>query len=172
MPFTPPPGGSPARLPFLLLPLLVAAAGVQLALPGHVDLATGGLPARIGVTLPPEPPLVVLPPAILIAHDPFVPVAVRAPEARPAPPPDPLGGAVIAGVVQEGRRRVGVVQRADGMVRHLAVGDRLAGWRIDALTPGGADLSRGRHRIIALPYGTHPVPSLPPHAAKPTADDQ
>ncbi len=148
---------------------------MQLAIPSHIDLPVGGTPARIGETAPATMPPVVVTPPVIASRDPFSPVANQpgAGATAPAPPPpDPLGGAIIAGVVQRGQLRLAVVQRANGAVRYLAIGGQLAGWRLDALTPFGPRLSRGRHRILTPAYGAHPSP--PPISGAPgkPADDQ
>lgn len=174
-PFILPPRGSPARLPFLLLPVLAAAAALQLALPGHVDLPPAGIPARIGEAGMAAPPPPVMVPPVLAGRDPFAPVSGKpgaAAGALPPPPPDPLGGAVVSGIVQHGAKRVGVVLRADGTVGYLAVGGTLHGWRLQALTAAGPRFERGRHAILTPAYGAHPSP--PPVAGAPgkSADDQ
>lgn len=174
LPFTLPVRGNTARLPLALLPFLAVAAAIQLAIPGHIDLPTGGVPARLGQSPPAPLPLVVLVPAAMIARDPFAPVSGKAGPAgaASAPPPDPLRGAVISGVVQRGRLRAGVVLLPDGTVRDLPIGGTLAGWRLDALTPAGARLTRGRHRILLAAYGAHTTPPPRPGTPGKTADDQ
>jgi hypothetical protein len=97
-------------------------------------------------------------PQLLASRDPFAPVAAKSGAAGQTAPADPLGGAVIAGVVQNGRQRLGVIQRTDGSVRFLALGGTLAGWRLAALTPLGARLTRGRQQTLLAAYGTHPSP--------------
>lgn len=174
-PFILPPRGSPARLPFLLLPMLAVVAVVQLALPGHIDLPPGGVPARIGEAGMALPPPQVLAPPVLASRNPFAPVSNKPGSAAGAPqppPPDPLGGAVVSGVVQRGAQRLGVVLRADGTVRYLAVGGALNGWRLAALTPGGPRFARGRHAILTPAYGAHPSPPPVPGAPGIAADDQ
>ena len=57
-----PPRGSPARLPFLAVPVLAGLAAVQLASPERIDLPSGGSVARMGlVALPDAPPAVIAP---------------------------------------------------------------------------------------------------------------
>ncbi len=174
LPFALPPRGSPARLPFLLVPVLTLAAVVQLAAPERVDLPPGGLPARIGQTTAPVPPGPVPVPPAITARDPFLPISNKPPPPKPPPPPppDPLRDAVIAGVVEQGGKRLGVVQYPNGAVGSIAVGGQLAGWRLDALTAADAHLSRGRHRKLVVAYGMHPSPPLPRHARGKPADDQ
>lgn len=173
LPFTLPPRGSPARLPFLLLPVLALAAVVQLAVPGHVDLPTGGVPARLGKAALADPPAMVVAPHEIVARDPFAPISTKpaGPKPPPPPPPDPLGNAVISGVVEKGAQRMAVVLHADGSVGYLPVGGRLAGWRLDALMPGSVRLSRGR-RVLTPAYGMHPSPPPAPKAPGNAADEQ
>lgn len=174
LPFALPPRGSPARLPFLLVPVLALAAAVQLFVPGRVELPPAGLPARIAQPAMPVPPAPVSIPAAIATRDPFAPITAKpeAPKPPPPPPPDPLRGAVIAGVVEQGKVRLGVVQFPNGGVGSLAVGGTLAGWRLVALTPFDARLSRGRHRDLVVAYGMHPSP--PQHRPAPgkSVDDQ
>lgn len=154
-----PPSGSGARLPALLLPVLAAAALLQLLLPYGEELPQGGLPARRKqVAPPPEVPRVVVP-ATFQGQGLFSPVA--APAAGAAVPTDVLDGAVIAGTVMHGRRLYAVVQERSGRIRHVAPGGTVGGWRISALTPGGARLRRGTEQFDAA-YGAIPTgPAAP-----------
>lgn len=150
-----PPPGTRARLPLLLVPVLAGMAVVQLAWPERIALPPGGAVARLGpAALPAAPPLVVAPP-LLASRDLFAPPARRAGSDGPS---DPLAGAVIAGVVQHGRVRLGVVQLPGGHLRYVALGGAIAGWRLAALDQGEARLTRGGQSLHA-PYGMHPLPS-------------
>jgi len=158
-PFALPPSGSSARLPALLLPVLAAAALLQLLLPYGEELPAAGVPARQKhIAAPPEVPRVMVP-AALQGRGLFSPAA--APAAGVAAPTDVLGGAVIAGTVMHGRRLYAVVQERGGRIRHVAPGGMVAGWRIAGLTPSGARLQRGQEQFNAA-YGAIPTgPAAP-----------
>jgi hypothetical protein len=136
-------------------------AVAQLALPERIALPPGGAVARIGLTpLPAAPPPVVAPP-LLASRDLFAPPAKRSGAAGAT---DPLGGAVIAGVVQQGRLRVGVVQQASGKVRYIGVGGTIAGWRLAALGQTDARLTHGPGQNLVVAYGQHPSPPTTPNS--------
>lgn len=138
-----------------MVPVLAGMAVVQLAWPERIALPPGGAVARIGLTpLPDAPPVVFAPPA-LASRDLFAPPARRAGADGPS---DPLGGAVIAGVVQKGRLRLAVVQQAGGQVRYVAVGGAIAGWRLAALRQGAARLTRGPGQTLDIVYGMRAAP--------------
>ena len=145
-----PPSGSSARLPALILPVLAAAALLQLLLPNAEDLPAGGVPSRQKHIAPPPQALRVAVPAVLEARSLFSPTA--APAAGAAAPTDVLDGAVMAGTVMRGRRLYAVVQERTGRIRYVAPGGTVAGWRISGLTPGGARLTRGYEQFNAA-YG-------------------
>ncbi len=150
-----PPRGSRARLPFLLVPMLAGMAVVQMALPERIDLPAGGAVTQIGaVAVPDAPPMVIAPP-LLAGRDLFAPPAIRG---GPDSAGDPLGGAVIAGVIQKGRLRLGVVQQANGHLRYVAVGGDVAGWRLAALDQGEARLTHGPGQNLLVAYGMHASP--------------
>lgn len=154
-----PPSGSSARLPALLLPVLAAAALLQLVLPYGDELPPAGVPARgKQVAPPPEVPRVLVP-AALADRSVFSPVAAAAGDAPV--PTDVLGGAVIAGTIRHGRQLYAVVQERGGRIRQVAPGGTVAGWRISALTPTGARLSRGSEQFTVA-YGAIPTgPAAP-----------
>jgi len=155
LPINLPPRGSPARLPFLLVPVLAGMAAVQLAWPGRIELPSGGSVARTGVAPLPDAPAAVIAPALLASRDLFAPPAKLAGADGPS---DPLDGAVIAGVVQKGRLRLGIVQQVDGRVRYVAVGGAIAGWRLAALDQAGARLTHGHGPTLIVAYGMHALP--------------
>ncbi len=145
-----PPSGSRARLPALIVPVLAAAALLQVMLPYADDLPAGGTPARPKrIAPPPQSPRVTVP-AVLLARSLFTPVSGQATAA--AAPTDVLGGATIAGTVQRGRRVVAVVQERTGKIRYVGPGGTIAGWRISGLTARGARLTRGNEQFNAA-YG-------------------
>lgn len=154
-----PPSGSSARLPALILPVLVAAALLQLALPYGDELPPVGVALRQKqVAPPPEVPRVVVP-AALEGRRVFAPAATSA--AGAAAPTNILDGAVIAGTVMHGRRLYAVVQERGGRIRHVAPGGTVAGWRISGLTPSSARLTRGTEQFNAA-YGAIPTgPAAP-----------
>ena len=164
-----PPRGSPVRLPLLLAALLIVLIVVQLAeqvlAPASADLPNVAMVARFGAGAPPVEPAPVFVPAALSAQPLFSPVSTAAPGSAGAPPPpDPLGGAVIAGVVQRGTVRLALVQGPGTKLRYVAPGGRIAGWRLVTLGPGEARLSRG-HDHLDLAYGAHAVLAAPPQSA-------
>jgi hypothetical protein len=134
-------------------------AVVQLALPERIALPPGGAVARIGLTALPEAPPPVLAPPLLASRDLFAPPLKRG---GPEGATDPLGGAVIAGVVQQGRLRVGVVQQASGQVRYVGIGGAIAGWRLAALDQTEARLTHGPGQNLVVTYGQHPSPPKTP----------
>ena len=156
----PPPRGSRARLPFLLVPVLAAMAVVQMASPEHIALPPAGTVARIALApLPGAPPVVIAPPLLASRNMFAAPVKRGGPDSAN----DPLDGAIIAGVVQQGRLRVGVVQQASGpggpgKVRYVGIGGTIAGWRLAALDQSQARLTHGPAQSLIVTYGLHPLP--------------
>ena len=148
--------GSRGRLPLVLVPVLAGMAAVQLAMPERIGLPPGGSVARIGAVAPPATPTEVIAPSLPASRDPF---ALPAPRGGPDDAGDPLGGAVIAGVVQKGRLRLGVIQQTGGQVRYVAVGGDVAGWRLAALDGAAARLTHGPGHNLLVPYGLHPTPT-------------
>ncbi len=156
-PFSLPPHGSPARLPALLVPLLGGLAVVQLLLPGGISLPPAGAPARLAMpALPGEPGTVSVPPQL--ARRPlFAPTAGAGAGSTTAAPPDPLGGAIIAGTLRRRGAMLAVVQMPDRSVRYVARGGTVADWRIVGLDHGGARLARPSGETLTVPYGTRAV---------------
>ena len=161
-----PPRASRARLPFLLVPVLAGMAVVQLALPERIELPPGGSVARIGAVAAPATPPAVIALPLLASRDLF---ALPARRSDPDGVGDPLSGAVIAGVVQNGRLRLGVIQQTGGQVRYVGVGGNVAGWRLAALDRAAARLTRGPGQNLLVPYGLHPT--LPGAAAAPPTEN-
>jgi len=139
-----PPRGNPARLPMLLVPVLALAALVQVALPLPDDLPPAGAVARVRAAAASEGLARVSVAPALAQRNLFA--AGGGGEAAEAAP-DPLGGAMFAGAVQQGRRRMAVVQMPDGHVKYLGAGGQIAGWRLVALLPQGVRLSQGAQKI-------------------------
>jgi hypothetical protein len=129
-------------------------------LPYGDELPSGAVPARHKqIAPPPEVPRIAVPPA-LAGRRLFSPDAAPA-AAGAAAPTDVLGGAVIAGTVRRGRQLYAVIQERGGRIRHVAPGGTVAGWRISALTPSGARLTRGTEHFNAA-YGAIPTgPAAP-----------
>jgi hypothetical protein len=148
----------------LLAPLLVVLAAVQLALPSRVELPpVAGIARVTGGAMPPDPPPV-LPSGALATQSLFAPTGAATGAATA--PPDPLNGAVIAGVVQRGSQRLALVQGPGAALHYVAPGGTVAGWRLIALGPASALLRRG-HDHLDLAYGAHPVsPASTPSADK------
>jgi len=167
--FVLPPPGSGARLPFLLVPVLAGLAVLQLASPERIDLPPEGSVARIGLAALPEPPPVVIAPPLLAARGLFTP-PVR--QAGAQGPSDPLAGAVIAGVVQQGRLRVAVVRQPGGKLRYVGVGGAVAGWRLASLDQTEARLTRGPRQHLLVAYGTHASPPKASGSLAKTEDEQ
>lgn len=150
-PLSLPPRGNPAWLPALLVPMLLLVAVAQLFFPGDVTLPPAGAVGRglrpamardLGsVGTPPE----------LVHRNLFAPELMSD---RAQGPSDLLGGAVFAGTVQLGSRRVAAVQTPQGRLRYLAPGDEIAGWRLVALLPEGVRLARGA-TFVTVNYGQH-----------------
>lgn len=159
---------TPARLPLVLAIVLAIALAGQLVLatlfPATADLAAPAPAARLGAgPLPADPPPVTVP-ASLSGGSLFAPIPGVSGAAAGAAPPDPLGGMVIAGVVQRGRARLALVSGPGGTLRYVAPGGAIAGWRIAALGPHSALLTRGKDHLD-LAYGAHPVVAPPSSAA-------
>jgi len=165
LPITLPPKGSPARLPVLLAPLLVALAAMQLAMPARVDLPPVAGVARVGGGSAPADPPPVFVPGLLASASLFAPTGAAA--GPTAAPTDPLGGAVIAGVVQRGGMHLALVQGPGSALHYVAPGGMVAGWRLIALGPGSALLRRGRDHLD-LAYGAHPIATASPQSADKT----
>ncbi len=165
LPITLPPKGSRARLPVLLAPLLVALAGLQLALPARVELPVVVGVARVGGGPAPADPPPVFIPATLTAASLFAPSGAAA--GPGAAPRDPLGGVVVAGVVQRGGARLALVQGPGSALHYVAPGGLVAGWRLIALRPDAALLRRG-HDQLDLAYGAHPASPASPQSADKT----
>lgn len=163
LPITLPAKGSAARLPVLLAPLLVALAAAQLVLPARNDLPQIGGIARVGGGQPPVDPAPVFVPGVLSGGTLFAPVT-GASRAAGAAAPDPLGGVVIAGVVQRGASRLALVQGPGAVLHYVAPGGMIAGWRLVALGPGAAQLRRANEHLN-LAYGAHPVSAASPQSA-------
>ncbi len=162
-----PPSGSSARLPALLVPVLLSAAVVQVMLPYADPLPVGGdAPRQTRLAPPPQVPLVLVP-AALAVRGLFTPATGPGTAAAPS---DVLGGAVIAGTVQRGRGRLAVVQERNGRVRYVAAGGMIAGWRIIGLAANGVRLSRGTEQITAA-YGA-PAAGLAALALENSEDGQ
>ena len=169
LPIVLPPRASRARLPFLLVLVLAGTAALQLVLPQRIELPPGGSVARVRLAALPSAPPVVIAPPLLASRDLFAPPARRG---GPDSAGDPLGGAVIAGVVQKGRLRLGVVQQAGGQVRYVAVGGEVSGWRLAALDHAEARLTQGLGQNLVVPYGSHPPPPKTPGAVVNSASPQ
>lgn len=147
-----PPRDSRARLPVGLTLVLAALAAGQLALPHAVSLPPGGTVAMLATGHAPPPPARIGVPAILAVRPLFAPVVQAAANA----PIDPLGGAVIAGSVSRGGATFALVQMPGGVIRTVAPGAVIAGWRLVALTPAGAQLVRAGNSLFVA-YGAHAV---------------
>ena len=156
-----PPRDSAARLPALLVPLLVGMAALQLALPGGITLPADGAAARLGNTVAQTDPPLVSAPAILARNPLFSPSGASM---AATAPPDPLNGAIIAGVMQRGRVRVAVVQLGNGRIAYLGLGGLVSGWRLVALNPGGARLAKGPREHLEVAYGAHATSPGPKNA--------
>jgi hypothetical protein len=162
-----PPSGSGARLPALIVPVLAAAAVLQVMLPFAEELPAGGVPSRQKrIAPPPQAPLVSVP-AVLGKRGLFTPATSSSTSAAAAPT-DALGGAVIAGTVQRGRGLVAVVQEKTGKIRYVGPGGKIAGWRISGLSTSGARLTRGAEHITAA-YGA--IAAAPPAPAPENPED-
>ena len=163
-----PPSGSSARLPALLVLVLLIAAAVQVMLPHANPLPVGGdAPRQTRLAPPPQVPLVSVPAALAVR-------ALFTPPTGPgtaAAPTSVLGGAVIAGTVQRGRGRLAVVQETSGRVRYVPPGGMIAGWRIIGLSANGVRLSRGTDQITAA-YGAPPTAGLAAPALENSEDGQ
>ncbi|WP_295529660.1 hypothetical protein [Novosphingobium sp. Chol11] len=147
-------------MPALIVPVLAAAAVLQVMLPYAEELSVGGVPSRQKrVAPPPQAPLVSVP-TFLGKRDLFSPAGNSSAEAAAAPT-DALGGAVIAGTVQRGRGLVAVVQEKTGRIRYVGPGGKVAGWRISGLTASGARLTRGTESINAAYGAIAAAPAAP-----------
>lgn len=166
MPITLTPKVSPARLPVLLAALLVPPVVLQLATPVRIELPPiAGAALDDGNPQAADPPPVFVPGA-LVAGNLFAPVT-RPSTAASAAPPDPLGGAVIVGVVQHGTQRLALIQGPGAALHYVASGGSVAGWRLVTLGPADALLRRGRDHLD-LAYGAHSVAPAAPQSADKT----
>ena len=132
-------------------------AVLQLVLPNAAPMLAAGAVAGLqrGQTTQEPPPVIV--PAILAHRSLFSPSSASAASAAP---PDPLNGTIIAGVMQRGRMRVGVVQGANGRIRYVVPGAMVAGWRLVALAQGTARLAQGSQHL-EVAYGAHATAPAP-----------
>jgi hypothetical protein len=155
-----PPRGNPARLPALLVPILALAAGLQLVLPGNSQLPPAGAVAHgLRSAMPMAAAMVDLPPA-LVERNLFSSGGGETADAAP----DPLGGAVFAGAVQQGGRKLAVVQMPQGRVRYVATGGTIAGWRLVQMLPQGVRVKSGGQTMTVL-YGQRaPLSPIPAHS--------
>lgn len=161
------PRDRPATLPVVLAALLGIALALQLALaasaPAGAQLPQVARIARVEERpLPPDPRAVTIPPNLAGASL-FAPIPGTAGGPARAAPPDPLGGVVIAGVVERGKARLALVTGPGGAMHYVPPGGTVAGWRLAALGPRSALLIRGKNRLD-LAYGAHPVVAPPPSA--------
>lgn len=143
-----------SRLPAALAALLALALAAQFALTAPVELpeAGGGRPFRLpAVSLPP----VFADPAIV--QRPLFAPNRRASAADGAAANDALSGALAVGSASvRGAVRL-FMRTADGKLVVLGIGSRLDGWRLDAVTPAGAQFSRGAERQT-IPISSTPQP--------------
>ena len=164
--FAPPPLDRPSRVPLGLAAVLALAAAFQLLAgdPAERDLPEPppvGASARVFVP-PPAPPG---DGAAVVARAMFAPVAGGAGGAPGTPgaaaaPVDPLAGVAIAGSIRVGRASYAVVQRGARVAR-VPLGGGIAGFRLRALLPEGAVLTRGGERRV-VPYGSGGAAAAPP----------
>jgi hypothetical protein len=167
-PLSLPPRGNPARLPALLVPVLGLAAVAQLFVPHDVMLPPPGAVGRgVRAAAIPDVAAIATPPALL-RRALFAPAAAIGGDRAPA---DLLGGAVFAGAVQQGGHRVAVVQLPQGRIRYLAPGGEVAGWRLQALLPGGVRLVRG-DAVATVDYGQRATVSTGAPAQSQSEDPQ
>lgn len=155
-------------LPAALAALLVVMVAAQMTLTGDVDLPEAGAVGGVGAGAPiARPPRVAIPP-VLGARSVFAPDGVASladgGEGAVAAPPDPLGGAVIAGTVRVGRARYAIVQAPGGASARVPLGGRINGWRLIGFAEGGVRLLRGGERMTAM-FGGRATPA--PQAATP-----
>lgn len=160
------PRDRPAGLPLALAVLLALALAAQIVLAALAPAAEFPPVARVarigGGPLPADPPPVTIP-ASLAGGSLFAPIPGVSGSKTGAAPPDPLGGVVIAGVVQRGRTRLALVSAPGGALHYVAPGGLVAGWRLAALGPHSALLTRGSDHLD-LAYGAHAVVAPPSSA--------
>lgn len=141
-------------LPAALAALLVAMVAAQMTLTGDVELPEAGAVGGVGAGAPIARPVRVAVPPVLTARSVFAPDTVAAldsgGEGGIVAPPDPLGGAVIAGTVQVGRARYAVVQSPGGGSARVPLGGRINGWRLIGFADGGVRLRRGGEAMTAM----------------------
>lgn len=138
-------------LPLSLALLLCGALALQLALGNQVELPVAGAVRageRRGGVLADRPPLVRADPALATGAI-FTPILTPPPGAGTATgaAATPLGGYVVAGVVQIGRGIFAIVQRPDGGVVRAGPGARIGGWRIEHLGRDEVRLARAGERL-------------------------
>lgn len=143
-----------SRLPAALTVLLAMLLAVQFALPAPVELPGGvsGQPFRLPAL---SLPSVVADPAIV--QRPLFAPNRRASAADGPAANDALSGALAVGsAAVRGAVRL-FIRTADGKLVVLGVGSRLDGWRLDAVTPAGAQFSRSADRQT-IPISSTPQP--------------
>ena len=169
-PLTLPPRGNPARLPALLVPVLVLAAVIQIALPDAAALPPAGAVGRATATAVPQQQDPITVPPVLVQRGLFSPAAGGGTSAASAPE-DPLGGIVFAGTVQQGSVRYALVHMPDGRIIRLATGGQVRGWHLLELSPQGARIRRAR-TVMTVKYGQHAVLTPTPNAHAQSEDEQ
>lgn len=105
-------------------------------------------------------------PLFHVSRRPFVPASPEQEEAQ-APveeveevveqtePPPALPELRLAGVSASGERKRALIGEADGPDLHwLALGDSIAGWRVDAITASTVVLTSGDQRVTVALYST------------------
>lgn len=144
-----------ARVPAALSLVLVGGLAAQLLVPDEVALPAfvPGQGARAAANIGAPPPVIVA--SVVMARVLFAPgraAASGASVSAGAAPPDPLGGASVAGVVRVGTRGYAVVQYGGGRTARVPVGGSVAGWRLAAIGADGVTLRRGAARML-VPFG-------------------
>lgn len=159
-----------SRLPAALTALLAGLLALQFALSPPIELPEGGggRPFRLpAVSLPP----VFADPAII--QRPLFAPNRRASAADGPAASDALSGALAVGSASvRGAVRL-FLRTAEGPIVVLAPGSRIDGWRLDAVTPAGAQFSRGvERRTIPISSTPQPRQAPPGEGDEPPAEEE
>jgi hypothetical protein len=134
-----------ALVPALCAAVLLLCVALQLALTSDVEIPEAG---RAGARARPQVPLIAgqFVPPIIQERPIFSPSRTLA-IASDQTVALPLGGAAVAGTVSIKGRTYAVIQRPDGTITRLAVGQRYGGWRLRSLSPTGALFDKGAQKL-------------------------
>ena len=152
--------------------VLVAAAGLQLALPLRTELPQE---SELAARRAKEPVAPVVPDYPTVLDNPiFAPD--RKPDASAMPVAGGMNGFVALGVLVVGTEGAALVRGPGGFVQHLKPGDAIQGWKLVTVETDRLTFERARERRVLMVQKSPPVgpigltrgPQIP--GAKPAAN--